>query len=509
MAFQGNGLTTKSGQNYFSFNARNSDEGKLPHISELLLGSEHTYIIDSRNRDLRHFPDPSVYDITLEDGYKNVTSIELKGSILPKSEYNVNSSNNIIPFNLEDNVTSINIKDKGYGYTDGVYTAGDADLSIPAISGGTQATITVTVTNNVISNVVITDSGTGYLRGYYGANGSEINGFYKNTSGIFIDNIPRDSSLSSEFRSATLEVVIGNLLLAKLNYGQYEFSSPNDSNPGLCREVTRALQQAVDDAIANGTLVPVVGGPSNGAEYFPYATTDNDEGSCFLSTPNSNASPNNRVNIQKGKNDGSYNQSLFLELLWHSVGEYKVDYTSRKLLGFGSYTYITPFPPIDQTSGELSTLVATGAWTSEPVTARNDYNLLDHPDYVILEVSNSNVDFDRIESNNEQLEKSYAVCVFDATNSNVVWRSAPATTPPSGTGDSDIASLSVSPGQVKPIKGADFDSKKISFSQPISELNSFRLEFKKPNGEYYNFQGRDHLLIIQIAASDVNTGNRF
>lgn len=66
MAFEGSGLTTNPNSNYYSFLARKPDEGKIPNPSEMILGSEHIYVIDSRERDLKHYPNPAVYSIELD-----------------------------------------------------------------------------------------------------------------------------------------------------------------------------------------------------------------------------------------------------------------------------------------------------------------------------------------------------------------------------------------------------------------------------------------------------------
>ena len=53
------------------------------------------------------------------------------------------------------------------------------------------------------------------------------------------------------------------------------------------------------------------------------------------------------------------------------------------------------------------------------------------------------------------------------------------------------------------------DTKKISFPQPIAELSTFSFVFKKNNEQLYNFQGRDHMMLFSILASDINSTNRF
>ena len=234
MAFEGNELNSGI-SNHFLYNHRNQFREKYPKISELIVGSNHTLVIDSKNRNLKFHPDPSNYDITFPIGYKNVTSLELKGSSFPKSEYNVNSSNNIIPFNIQDFITSATIKDPGFGYINGVYTSIEGvSVSPPAISG-TQAEVTITVTNNKISSVIITIPGSGYLRGHYSGIGNTSNGFYKNFgASIYFSSIPKENSLI--FKQGIIDLEVGNIstsdgLLPMEKYRFMEQTASLDSQP--------------------------------------------------------------------------------------------------------------------------------------------------------------------------------------------------------------------------------------------------------------------------------------
>lgn len=476
MSFYGNGLMSSR---------RDILSRDISH--QEVFETEYTLIIDSGNRDLTYYPNPSRYRLTFPECYKNVISMELKGSVFPKSENNINSSNNIIPFNVQDYITKVNIKSRGYGYLNGVYTV---NVSPPTIGGGITAVLSITVANNLISGLSIIQRGSGYLRGNYGNKQDNTNGFYMNSGAFIIMNIPVIPGLT--FVAAEFEIEIGNVLLAKLNFGQYDFTVPNDSSPGLCREITRSLQEAIDIAIENNIIVvpEYPGGPTTGSGYFPYATTPGNQGCCMLTTLNVNATPNNRVAIQRGKNGGY--QSLFLELLWNSSMETLS--SSRKLLGYGSNIN---FSPVDQTSGKLGGLVGNNSWVSSPIVARNDYDIINTNDFFVLEMQSS-LDLDRVESNNDQIEKAFATIIFDSNNSNVIWRETPTNLQAPGTGTSNYGSLLSKPCYNRPIKGCDFDMKRIKFSQPNAELKTLELIFKKPNGEYYNFQGRDHLLIFDI-----------
>lgn len=517
-ALQGTGIGTNPESNYFSFLARKPNEGKIPHPSEMITGSSHTYVIDSRERDLKSYPNPACYSIKFNTHYKNVTSIELKGSIIPKTEYNINTGNNFIPFNIQDYITKIELVDAGGGYKDGVYgstspdpeNVGKVTISPPAITGGTQALITVTVQNGYITQVTLDDPGTGYLCGFYGGMNSPGNGFYLYSGAAVNINIPVDRTRQNQQRQAKINVKVGNVILARLRPGQYDFASPNDSEPGLCREVTRALQEAAQNAIEDGIFTPLPGGPTTGAQVFPYVDTDPNDGSCYLTTTNENASPNVQVCIQRGKGDGTYNQSPFLELLWSY--EETFDSSAVRILGYGSSVESQKFssgikcPPMDQTNNTLE----ADTWSIKPIIARNDYDITDSPLYCILSFSEYSSVGDRVESTNAILDKAFATIVFDANGPNVIYREPQNPTPSPGTGPSNYSSLLFKPGMLKAIKGQDFDSKVLSFGPaPIAELNGITICFRKFNGDLLDFHGRDHLLIFNINAEDVNSGNKW
>lgn len=494
-------------ENYFSYNPRKDHEGEVPHPSKIISGSDHVFIVDSRDRNMNVYPSPSYYCMSFPDKFKNVTSIELKGSVIPKTEFNVNSENNKIAFNLQDFITNISIEERGRGYVDGVYTTPDVTVTAPAIAGGTQATVTVTVTNGRVTAAVITVAGTGYLRGYYGSSLQDpTNGFFRNAGASININIPKSDPIN--FVRAEIGIQVGNEIVAVLNQGQYDFANPNDSAVGLCREVTRALQVATQDAIDDGILALVGGGPTTGAEYWPYAAVNDASGSCWLWTPNVNASENTNVAIQRGTPSGPYLQDLFFELIW---GESTVkDSNAVRVLGMGSSIPTSqgiPNTPLDKTSGETSALVA---WSSAPVLGPNNYTITDFPKYLIMNIGVGPGDYvDRIDSVGTALDKGFATLVFDANAQDVIWR-APAATPVDGTGNSSYATLLSKPGTLKGIKGPDFDSKIINFgTSPIAELKTFCVGFYKTNGDPYDFHGEDHLLIFQVSARDINSGNRW
>jgi hypothetical protein len=511
-ALQGTGILESGKTNYGAYLATKPFSGSYPNPSEMITGQDHVLIVDSRSRNKRFYPNASKYMVKIPTPYKNVTSIELKGSLIPKTEHNVNLDNRSIPFNIEDFITNAIIKDRGFGYIDGTYGFGTADptaarITDPGLAGGTAATITVTVENNRIVSAIIPtgEEGSGYLRGYYGGVIEDpTNGFFRRAQASFIDSIPKDPDLKDRFKSTDIEIQVGHELIAALPTGMYDFANVNDfaTSPGLALAVTTALQVAVQDAIDDGVITPVVGGPTTGVEYFPNAVAaTGTTGSAYLTTINTNASGNANVVIQRG-GDGSlgYTQDTFLELIFGST---ELTTHAGNLLGFGSNNEITAgyFPPIDQTTGDFSSYTA-GNYVPVPAIGRNDYNLTDSPKYVILSITP--LQDTRIDSVSEELSKGYATLTFDANMPDVIFRE-PNTTGP-GTGDSNYSSLLAKPGTLKGIKGQDYDSKFLSFGPvPVAEISEFMVEFKTFGGNFYNFQGEDHVLIFQFAASDINS----
>ena len=85
-------------QNYYQIPLENIDLSKIeaepPKKAKVV--SKHTIIIDSRSRDYSIYPTPNEYLVNLMEPHRNVEKIELIAAMLPKTEYNVNSENNLI-----------------------------------------------------------------------------------------------------------------------------------------------------------------------------------------------------------------------------------------------------------------------------------------------------------------------------------------------------------------------------------------------------------------------------
>jgi hypothetical protein len=69
-------------------------EKEFPKKTKLV--SKHSIIIDSRQRNYSLYPTPNNYFVELFEAHRNVERLELIAAVLPKTEYNINSENNLL-----------------------------------------------------------------------------------------------------------------------------------------------------------------------------------------------------------------------------------------------------------------------------------------------------------------------------------------------------------------------------------------------------------------------------
>lgn len=446
---------------------------KATHPSEESYISKHTLIIDSRQRNCKMYPTPSFYKVNLSDTYKNITSIELKGAVVPRSSYNVHSSNNQIDFSIGDTLTSIRIIDGGAGYV----SAPSVDIRMPT-NGGVKATATAIISGGSVTSIIINNPGSGYYTG--------------NPPNIYIGP-PSKSSFSKQ---ATAEANIGITYLATLRTGQYTIGGNpvigvNDYPTGLLLEIQNAMNYAV-----NGVYDPMSIGPFAVRLVSEYPTID-----AIPGTPeayNTNSCLFNRIQFINLNND--HWEFLF------NTGANKAK-SANSILGFNiNNVYVN----------HLTTAVNVGPDTLIPagssIRATFDYNLNNDPDYVVIGIEANGFSMDRLECANSSLNRKFATLIYDNNTPDCLQNT-------SGTivsvGDVEYLSGNVTkgtfwmpPGRIKGLKGYDFDSKKFSFRPPLGKLSDITIMFTKYGLEHggnpmeYDFEGREHTLIFEISAED-------
>lgn len=74
----------------------------------------YRYVIDSRDRNLSHFPDPSKYEIKLSEDIHDVQSVELLSFDVPFTKYLINSSNNTFYYKVGNDERDFSIDEGDY-----------------------------------------------------------------------------------------------------------------------------------------------------------------------------------------------------------------------------------------------------------------------------------------------------------------------------------------------------------------------------------------------------------
>jgi hypothetical protein len=197
------------------------------------------------------------------------------------------------------------------------------------------------------------------------------------------------------------------------------------------------------------------------------------------------------------------------ELLWCS-GPNKIT-NAACVLGYST---------VDTGIGTIVSAVITGAGTLIPagsaIRGSFDYNLKNAPDYVIMSLNINNVRMDRMESPDDGLDGTFAILLLDNNNPETL-HDLSFLAPGSITNIGGIQYLQGQTGKgtfwrdttsVKPIKGYDFDSKKLSFKPAISKVTSITVSFTKFGYKsggvplFYNMDGRDHTLLFELSSTD-------
>lgn len=460
---------------------------RIAHPSQVVSIPVHTIAIDSRERNCKVYPSPSYYKIPIGDVYKNITSLELKGSVIPRTSYNIHSTNNYIDFSVGDSITEIKITNGGSGYI----TPPNVTISAPFFPG-TQATATAIIdpSSKTVVSIVVVIPGSGY----------------SNTKPAFI-YIDKPTFANSGSYNATAEIVVGTHYSAKLRVGEYSLGGnpvpPATSPTGILAEIQNAMNYAVNGAPYD---------PTSTSPFAVRAVNQYPELGATVGTPeafNTNATKFNRIQITNVNND-------YWELLF-CTGKHK-EQSSYRVLGYQLQNQYQP-------TATLAVTATGGELIPAGMTLRGmfDYNLTDIPTYVIMSFWADMQPFERLESSDESLNMKFATLVFDATQTDVI-KNTSADTANGGSieniGNIDylIGSLGkgtfyTAPGTLRPLKGFDFDQKKILFNPPLSKFGSIGVQFSKqgPGGtkaEIEDFHGEEHLLIFEITASDQQTGRR-
>jgi len=371
-------------QDYYKIPLENIDLQKTeldpPTKSKVL--SKHNIIIDSRQRDYSIYPYPNSYLINLMEPYRSVERIELIAAMMPKTEYNVNSDNNLLL------VTIAGVKQALY-LTPGQYLIG----------------------SNSVSNI------------NYTANG--------------------DVPVS-----------------------------------GLISELVTVLNTHVNSANGFNVFLATVPGVNGGTGI--------------------NASVLNRLIIT----NTTVNFSIDFTNTNYSSG------SPYNLLGFLNQIYTSNLNNIYYGSDDLGTCSpsdlqsgTTHTVSIPSIVSLYDYNLMDDPKYIVMDLEFGNKSADRIESIDVSSNQKFAVIIYDANDpDNIETYNVNAT--------NVQITTARKPGRLKALKGSDFDKKIITFDPPIT-VENFKISFYKYDNTLYDFHNREHLLTFEVDVADYDPKYRY
>ncbi len=148
---------------------QNEPFNKATQPSDKPVISKHIFAVDSRQRNYDKYPEANEYVIPIPDRYRNVTAIELKAAMLPRTEYNVNSSNKHMDFCIGSFINKITTVGSAYIIKDGkpYVPATNVRLNIDAPISGIQAIVEIDIDSqsNIVHNSYnIINPGKGYIQ---------------------------------------------------------------------------------------------------------------------------------------------------------------------------------------------------------------------------------------------------------------------------------------------------------------------------------------------------------
>lgn len=434
-----------------------------------------TVVVDSRQRNCEKYKSPAFYQLDLDNTFKNVTSIELKGASIPKSNYNVHSGNNKIDFAIGDFVTSFKILDRGAGYT----VAPTVTISDPPGTGTTATATAIIDAFGSISNIIIGIAGSGY----------------NPSKPPFVMISPPNNF--KQARQPRVVAVVGVHYTATLRVGEYDIGGNPVPPASLPSNLLLEIQNSMNYAV-NGVYSPVSTSPFAVRVVSQYPALGAAAGS--PESYDTNACLFNRIQVI------NVNSSVW-EFLWCSGPSQAI--SAASILGFNT---------VDTGVGTLIPAVVTGAGTLIPagtaIRGTFDYNLKNAPDYVIMTLQFNHNKMDRVKSQDDDgLNETFAALLFDNNNPDTLHDLSAAA--PAGTivsvggvqylqGPTGKGVFWRDTSSVKPIKGYDFDVKKLIFSPPIASITNITVQFTKfgfkPGGVplFYNMEGREHILLFEF-----------
>ena len=367
--------TSNLHQDYYKIPIENIDlvkvEAGVPEKKKII--TKHNVIIDSRGRNYQIYPTPNKYLIELMEPHRNVERIELVAAVIPKTEYNVSSENNLLI------VTIGGLTEQLY-LTEGQYLIGTNTLGQNYITNG------VSVISGLLNELITT----------LNTHSNSANAF-----NAFLATCPPTTGTGSNASVLNRVVITNSSVPFQINFLNKNYSSGS-----------------------------------------PYRLLG------FLK------------NVSTSK-------------------------TSNVIYGSDDIGTCTPTDLQNKTTHTISIQSLVGLF---------DYDLIDDPMYIIMNLEFGNRSSDRTESIDLSSNQKFAINIYDANDPDNI------ETYPVDNGNVQAAAFR-RPGRLKALKGSDFDKKVITF-EPAITLENLRITFTKYDNTPYNFHNREHLLTFELDVAD-------
>jgi hypothetical protein len=437
------------------------------HNSRVTLPSDKIYVpqniifIDSRQRDIKRYPNPSDYRIEFGDIYKNI-----------------HNTNKYIDFNIGSTITGLVLKNPGSGYTSNPTVKIDPPLGPNPVQA--TATATINPSTGAVTSITITNPGSGY---------------YASEPPLITISPPSRGS------TAIAEPVIGTTYTAILRTGQYIIGgnpiAPALIGTGLISEI----QDSMNYAVNGGNYVAGSISPFQVRLVSQYPTINAVSGTPEAALTNS--CEFNRIQITNINSDP-------WEILFAS-GVHKL-MNAVNVMGYINQNYYNP-TPTSQVSIGMD--VITDAGTS--FRGSFDYDLQDDPKYVLLTLKSGSEPYNRMQSNNGSTNRTFASLIFDANMANVLTNTTGTSSGGYLDGPATKGPFWLPSGVLKPLRGFDYDQKKLELGVADGKLFELHIKFTQfvPNNSpqgtdiLYDFAGKEHQLIFAIKRSDNASGQKW
>ena len=370
-------------QDYYKIPLENIDLSKIeqagPKKSKVV--SKHTVIVDSRQRNYSIYPTPSEYLVELMEPHRNVERIELIAAMMPKTEYNVCTENNLL-------LVTVNGTTNLCYLSEGQYTIGSNATGGNYVSDGTSDCVygLIAELNRVLQTVH-----------------PDFNSF--------LATLPNNSGGTGKNASVLNRIIITNETVSF----SIDFTNTN---------------------FTSGSPFRILG---------------------FLKTVYT--SKTNSVKIYGRSDTGECSSNDLYDGVTHIIG-------------------------------------------INAISSIYDYNLKDDPKYLIMQVEFGNKSADRIESSDIATNQKFAIVIYDSNDPDNIY-----TYNGVNTGPVQIKVQRV-PGNLKALKGTDFDKKILTFDPPLT-LENLKISFYKYDNTLYNFHNREHQLTFELDVADYDPKYRY